>query len=183
MSKESDPDVEGLARQMMAWVHLSMRLNRGSEDAKAMAAVGLTLQQIVTLHVLNFEGPRSVSQLTEALGLSMSATSHLVQRLLEQEYVTREEHPGDRRQKRVAIAPGGKKVVEKMIRMRQREMRVVSEALSPQLRKRLSGVLGDVIEELSRAAGPGPASHPSHSHSSHSHSKHGSKHNQDLEES
>src|SRR5207248_2564535 len=90
--------------------------------------------------------------LTEALGLSLSATSHLVQRLVEQELVTRVEDEADRRQKVIALTPAGKKMVEKMMQNRLDEMRASVRHLSDTVRSELVPVLKHVVEELSHTA-------------------------------
>ena len=55
----------------------------------AMSESGLTLPQIVVLHVLD-RGPATISTLADYLHLSLSATSSLVQRLVQEDLVSRE---------------------------------------------------------------------------------------------
>jgi DNA-binding MarR family transcriptional regulator len=146
-----DPDVEELARLMMTWTGLSMKLQRGNAGAQAMAAAGFTLQQIVALHVLMFEGPSSVSHLTDRLGLSVSATSHLVQRLVEEGAVARVEDPADRRQKKVSLTASGRKVVERLMKQRMAEFKGSVQILSPALREDLIAVMQRVVMEMTAA--------------------------------
>lgn len=154
---DADRELDQLAALIAKWVGLSMRLNRGNHSVKAMADVGLTLPQIGALHVLMFEGPASVSSLQGRLELSLSATSHLVQRLVEAGLVGREEHPTDRRQKVVTLTKEGRRFVEEMLRARLKEFRASVEHLSPALRPELAAVLEKVVEDLawkSAACGP-----------------------------
>jgi DNA-binding MarR family transcriptional regulator len=146
------PDVDEIARLIMAWMGLSMRLNRTSGGMRELADVGMTLQQIAALHILMFEGPLSVTTLTERIGLSLSATSHLVQRLVEQGLVTRVEDEKDRRQKVIELTPAGRKKVEDMMKHRLDELRSSVRHLSDTVRSELMPVLHHVVEELSSAA-------------------------------
>src|SRR3954467_10492077 len=88
-----------IARLLHSWIGLSMKIAKGGSAMKEAADAGMTVQQITAIHALMFEGPCSVTQLTERLGLSVSATSHLVQRLVEQGYARRYEDEADRRSK------------------------------------------------------------------------------------
>lgn len=146
-------DLDELTRLLMAWMHTSMRITRGSEAMRSMADAGLTVAQIASLHVLMFEGPKSVSDLGAVLGLSMSATSSLVQRLVEQGLVSRTEDAADRRQKVVDLAAAGRKLVERLLRARQRELRAGLEHIGPETRVDLQRVLRRIVEELSERAG------------------------------
>jgi DNA-binding MarR family transcriptional regulator len=137
---------------------MTMRINRGNHSVKAMAEAGLTLPQIGALHVLMFEGPTSVTTLTERLDLSLSATSHLVQRLVEAGLVSREEDPADRRQKVLSLTDAGRQTVEDLMQARRKEFRSSIEPLSPALRRDLHAVLTRIVAEMSaKAAATCPA--------------------------
>src|SRR3954467_113634 len=86
-----------IARLMHTWIGLSMKIAKGGSAMKEAADAGMTVQQITAIHVLMFEGPSSITSPPERLGLSVSATSHLVQRMVEQGYVRRFEDETDRR--------------------------------------------------------------------------------------
>src|SRR5688572_5453335 len=102
---------------------MAMRIGGNNHSVKAFAAAGLTIPQISAMYVLTFEGPTSVTTLTERLDLSLSATSHLVQRLVEAGLVRREEHSEDRRQKVLTLTPAGRRFVEQMMKARLTEFR------------------------------------------------------------
>jgi DNA-binding MarR family transcriptional regulator len=143
-----DDDIDNLTRRIAEWIGLSMKIKRGTDTVKVMHETGLTIPQLGSMHILFFEGPQSITDLTEKLGLSTSATSHLVQRLFEQGIVLREEDPADRRQKRISLSPSGKKLVERLMKARHREMRASVETLSPETREMLLRVLDRVVMEL-----------------------------------
>jgi DNA-binding MarR family transcriptional regulator len=145
----------------MSWIHLSMQRNsqrnsQGCSDSGESARVemdaGLTMPQHQTLHMLMYEGSCSVSTLTKKLGMSVSAVSHLAQRLVEMGFVEREEDPHDRRQKTLSLAPAGKKLVERMMKARFKEMRGSVEHLSAPLKRELKNVLERIVTEMSAQA-------------------------------
>ena len=62
-----------------------------------------SLASIVALMVLQKQGSQSVSQLAREVGLSLAATSQLVDRLVRDKLVARRESPVDRRRKQLAL--------------------------------------------------------------------------------
>lgn len=141
-------DLDELARLMATWIGLSMRAAKSTESLQVMSDLGLTVPQMAALHLLAFEGPRTVSELSERLELSLSATSSLVQRLFEQSLVTRAEAEHDRRMRRVDLSAQGRKLVERLMKARMKEMRSGVAYLSPRVRVELHGVLEKIIAEL-----------------------------------
>lgn len=148
-SEEEERELNQLAALIASWVSCSMRLNRKNDALKAMADLGLTFPQIGALHVLMFEGAMAVSVLTDKLDLSVSAVSHLVQRLVEARLVKREEHETDRRQKVVSLSDEGRELVERLMKARLKEFRASVEHVKPELRKELKTVLEKIVDDLS----------------------------------
>lgn len=108
----------------------------------------LSMPQMGTLHFLSAEGGHSVSAIAEHLNLSLGATSHLVDRLVQRDLLTRVEDPHDRRQKRVAIAPEGAAVV---LNIQQRAAVAFEELLEPlpsELRERFERAALEVLAAL-----------------------------------
>jgi DNA-binding MarR family transcriptional regulator len=150
-------ELSALVNELMSHVH-----RRFAGDSLAiMAEAGLTMPQLVTLHMLAHAGGRSVGTIAGCLRLSPPATSHLVDRLVRAKLVVRTEDPEDRRQKRLAITDAGRVLVESINRERSREVSVVLARLTPALRRQFAEVLGRVVEELASlpvpGMGPGPA--------------------------
>lgn len=93
-------------------VHLDVA---GETSALAlMHASGVTLPQIVTLTLLEQAGTMALSPIALRLRLSLSATSALVQRLVEENLVTRTEDPDDRRQKRITLTRAGAALIARL---------------------------------------------------------------------
>ena len=70
-----------------------------------------SLPQLATLLLLDEEGELTIKQLTEFLGRSISATSRLLDQLVERGMVSRREDEHDRRSKRIAITEQGRKLI------------------------------------------------------------------------
>lgn len=138
-----------LMQDLMGLVH-----RRFAGDAmERMAEVGLTMPQIVALHVLRYGGQRSIGELGESLKLSTSATSHLVDRLVAKGFIDRREDPDDRRQKNVAITEEGSTFVDDLAAERTAEFARALSTLDPDLQQQLVLVLVRAIDQL-RATDP-----------------------------
>lgn len=118
------------------------------EMMRVMAAEGLSMPQMVALHILRNCGPQSISTIADKLSLSLGATSHLVDRMVQHKLVLRYEDTVDRRQKRVAIADNGRVLLERLVHARLREATQITALLPPELRGELEQVLEQVVEQL-----------------------------------
>lgn len=115
---------------------------------RVMAEAGLSMPQLVSLHLLRGCGPHTISALAEKLDLSLAATSHLVERLVQLGFVVRSEDRHDRRQKQVAITPAGLALLERLLEARLAKAGQAAAALSPELQSQLVAVLGQLLEQL-----------------------------------
>ena len=139
------PELGALIGELMK--HVNRR--SAGETLAILNEASLTLPQLVTMHILDRGGVRTVSAIASALRLSPAATSHLVDRLVVAGFAGRIEDPDDRRQKRVTITAAGRRLVERVERERTREMTDAVAGLSPEVYRQFSKVLMRVIEELS----------------------------------
>ena len=120
-------------------------------DTNALAVMhesGITLPQIVTLVQLQRDGAMALSPIAERLRLSLSATSSLVQRLVEQERVTRTEDPDDRRQKRIELTRAGAVLIERLQLERVSALGRGASKLPAPLRAELLDVAARVVAHL-----------------------------------
>ena len=150
--KNADPAPSTVPPELGALIgELMKHVNRRSagETLAILNEASLTLPQLVTMHILDRGGVRTVSAIASALRLSPAATSHLVDRLVVAGFAGRIEDPDDRRQKRVTITAAGRRLVERVERERTREMTDAVAGLSPEVYRQFSKVLMRVIEELS----------------------------------
>jgi DNA-binding MarR family transcriptional regulator len=93
-----------------------------------------SLPQLGTLLLLDEEGELTIKQVTEILGRSVSATSRLLDQLVERGMISRREDERDRRAKRVAITESGRKLIATLEQRRAEVQIVVMEYLSAEER-------------------------------------------------
>jgi DNA-binding MarR family transcriptional regulator len=120
-------------------------------EAKALTLIheaGLTMPQVIALSLLHHEGQQPITTLSQRLGLSLSATSAMVQRLVELGLVARAEDPNDRRQKQVTLTPEGLTFIDKVTAERTAAIAHGVGTLPPELRKQFLEVLARVVEHL-----------------------------------
>jgi DNA-binding MarR family transcriptional regulator len=109
---------------------------------------GLTFPQIIVMYSLTWEGPQPMSTLAQTLRLSLAATSQLVDRLVEGDYVRREENQDDRRVRIVKMRPRGKQFMDRLNEIRRRELAEAFDRLPREVRRRLTDVLREAVEAL-----------------------------------
>ncbi len=134
--------------------------SRMAGDAmQILAEANITLPQMVCLHLLREVGARNLGAIGQILNLSPSATSHLVDRLVEKGLVTRVEDVVDRRQKNVDITAAGLELTARLAAERTEQIRLTVSQIEPELRDRLSPLIELVTTQLRRGGPPGcPAS-------------------------
>jgi len=132
--------------QMMALIHSRF----AGDSLTILHETGMTLPQLVGLQVLHHAGPVSVSMLSAALKLSASATSHLVDRMVEKGFVARTEDPEDRRQKRLEITETGRSLVERLQASRTAEFTTAFSEVNPEFQSQLVPIFEQLNAELAR---------------------------------
>jgi DNA-binding MarR family transcriptional regulator len=151
------PSTEEVAALLLRWMSASMRtVQRGgvSESLRIVAEHGVTMPMTVALHVLAFTGAQTMTQLSAHLGLSPSATSHLLQRLVELDFAQRADDPGDRRRRLLMVTEHGRRIVEDLMAARLAELRASLEPLSAPTLSRMRAALVAVLDELAAADSP-----------------------------
>lgn len=114
----------------------------------------LSLPQVGTLHFLRAEGTQSVSAIAHHVHLSLAATSHLVERLVQRGLVARAEDPSDRRQKRVELTAEGQALVGGIQAEAMASLDALLATVPPDLRQRLDQDLRDVLDALEPPSAP-----------------------------
>jgi DNA-binding MarR family transcriptional regulator len=118
---------------------------------RAWLSVDLTMPQLKSLICVVENDGATSGQIARRLGVGLSTVTGIVDRLAEQELITRREDPDDRRITRVLPTPGGRTLVDELLRYRNE---VITEILSrldaEQLRviETAFGYLGDAISQM-----------------------------------
>ena len=128
---------------------------------------GLTMTQSKALLELGGLGEateaRQVSDLAEALGVSVPSMSRAVDGLVRKRLATRVEDAEDRRVRRIAITAKGKKLVETLVVVRQAGMETFAASLTAAQRRKLDAAVDalmdrpDIAEAYELLKGVGPA--------------------------
>ncbi len=142
MSRKESPGV--LLHEFMCLVH-------EVADDHAMAVLqdsGLTLPQMIALDLLRRDQPRAIGFLARELRLSLSATSTLIQRLVDLELVTRTEDPTDRRHKQIALTRAGATLSDRLTAGRTQGLGRGLTQLPDALRAELVDVLARATDHL-----------------------------------
>lgn len=114
----------------------------------------LSLPQLGTLHYLRAEGTQSVSAIAHHLQLSLAATSHLVERLVQRDLLARTEDPSDRRQKRVDLTDAGRALVGGIQAEAMASLDALLATVPPDLRERFDQDLRELLDALEPPSAP-----------------------------
>lgn len=109
---------------------------------------GLSASQVVTLSFLEGNGPRTISEVVNIVGLTPSSVSALLTRLLESGLVSRSEGLKDRRTRLVGLSTKGRAIAAKIQEARFYEFAQALEVLTPRTRERLAAAIEEVLAEL-----------------------------------
>ncbi len=102
--------------------------------------------QLATLFLLDEAGELTIKQVTEVLGRSVSATSRLLDQLVERGLVSRREDERDRRAKRVAITESGRALITTLEQRRADVQIAVMEYLSAEERANVTRAMALLAE-------------------------------------
>ncbi len=122
--------------------------------ARSLADVGeeVTLTQYRSLVVLASRGPQGVAALAEAVSVSPPTASRMCDRLVKKGLVTRRIDRRDRRQVRIALSPGGRRLVDAVTARRRTEIEQLVATIPVESR---DGVV-EALRHLSETAGEVP---------------------------
>ncbi len=109
-----------------------------------------SLPHIASLLLLDEEGEKTIKQMAEWLGRSVSTTSRLLDHLVVRGMITRREDERDRRMKRVAITDKGRVLVAAVERQRADVQIAIMEYLSPEEQTEVSRAMVLLVEGARR---------------------------------
>lgn len=117
----------------------------GSGYYELIDELGLTLNQLRTLQVLECEGPDlSLKELAARTRSSLAATSRNVEQLLRRGLLARREDTQDRRVRRVRLTEQGAQTLERIDAARLAGLEAFAATLRPRQRARLHSALSDL---------------------------------------
>ena len=99
---------------------------------RAWLRVDLTMPQLKTLIYVNKNEGATSGQIATNLGVGLSTITGIVDRLAEQNLVSRREDPRDRRITRVVPTPTGAELIENLIAYRNEVLTAILSKLAPE---------------------------------------------------
>jgi DNA-binding MarR family transcriptional regulator len=123
--EEAGPCLVTLQRWIGVFMQRSMRDFMGYARES-----GLSMAQLGALFQIRRRGGCGVTELADELGVTSSAASQLLERLVHQGLILRSEDPGDRRVKQVVLTDKGLQVLQESIRARQSWLNDLADTLS-----------------------------------------------------
>jgi DNA-binding MarR family transcriptional regulator len=157
MSQDEQRRIACIDRVVAAYELLMQRV--ASWHAPDFMEVAVTMSQAKVLYLIAARGMR-MSELAVRLGVSISTTSGVVDRLVDHGLLTRHDDPADRRQVVVTITPTGSAHLARFRELNAAQMRRLLARLGdPELEvvERATGLLAAAADE---AFEPGPAHDP-----------------------
>jgi DNA-binding MarR family transcriptional regulator len=145
-TRSRSPETRQLARQLAGFFRYATHVNLG-DLLPEITELELSFTQLKALSVLDERDDElSVNLLAESLGLSMAATSRMVDGLFKRGLVERGEDPVDRRVKRVRLTPAGRRTIEKVAAVRIAGMERMLESFTDEQRNKLAAALEVIVE-------------------------------------
>ena len=122
--------------------------------ARSLASVDLsvTLPQYRALIALATRGPLNVGELADELGIHPSSASRLCTRLVAKRLVRRTTVRGDRRETSLSLTASGRRLVDRVLSGRRREIAAIVSRIPAELRRPAV----DALAAFCAAAGEAP---------------------------
>jgi DNA-binding MarR family transcriptional regulator len=133
------------------WTEVYMHRS-GRDFKRFMKETDLSFSQISVLMRLKHGGSSGVSEIGDQLGITNAAASQTVDRLVNLGLVERTEDPVDRRAKRLALTPEGRRLIEEGIQVRSQWVEGLTDALTPEQQELIINAL-ILLTEAARKTG------------------------------
>ncbi|MCA9938146.1 MAG: MarR family transcriptional regulator [Anaerolineales bacterium] len=135
-----------LATVLSEWASIFMHRSM-QEFTLLMQETGLSMAQLSTLMRLHYGGACGVSHIGDKLGVTTAAASKMIDRLVQQGLVQREEDPDDRRVKNVTVSTAGVEIVQQAVAARQAWLADLTRLVDPAEQ----AVIIDALQKLTAA--------------------------------
>ena len=145
-----------LAESLLNWIDLLMR--HSMPDLLHFARQhDLSMSQLGALFHIQHSGSSGVSGLGVDLGVTSAGASQMLERLVQQELVTRTEDPHDRRLRRIVLTDKGRQLLQASVRARQRWLAALINDLTPAESAQVAATLALLLARAHQSEPPYPA--------------------------
>jgi DNA-binding MarR family transcriptional regulator len=147
--QQADPFLVTLQRWIGVFMQRSMRDFMGYARER-----GLSMSQLGALFQIRRRGSSGVTDLGDDLGVTSSAASQMLERLVQQGLILRSEDPSDRRVKQIVLTEKGIQVLQESIRARQSWLSDLTETLSDSEKEAITAALNILIDRANHLGQP-----------------------------
>ena len=112
----------------------------------------VSFTQMTALYKIRAHAPISVTALSEELGVSLPATSQLIQELVKRNLMERRENPGNRREKLLDLSEKGQQFLSVREHTMMGAYREVFGQADPQIITRAENALAELLAQVQPAA-------------------------------
>ncbi len=113
---------------------------------RRIKAQGLTLPQMFALRYIYYKGPCHIADIARELGVTSAAVSQMLNRLVDQGLIVRQEAAHDRRHKQLTLTDKGRAVLEENTATQVQWLRNIAARLSEEERAKVIEAL-DILEK------------------------------------
>jgi DNA-binding MarR family transcriptional regulator len=138
---------------LQQWIEVSMQRSMHNFLSYARES-GLSMSQLGALFQVYRIGCSGVTDLGDDLGVTSSAASQLLDRLVQYGLIRRTEDPGDRRAKRILLTDKGLRVIQESIRARQGWVAELADTLSESEKEASIAALHILIDRANQLRQP-----------------------------
>lgn len=146
---QADPFVATLKEWTEVSMHRAMR-----NFIQYARKNGLSMSHLGAIFHVHRKGICGVTELGDHLDVTSAASSQMLERLVQQEFVLREEDPKDRRGKQIVLTDKGHRVLEEGIRARQDWLDGLAETLSDSEKETIMAGLNILIDRVRHLSQP-----------------------------
>lgn len=126
---------------------MEIMMRRGMQDFIRFAKErDLSMSQISVLFHM-YRGSSDVSGIGDRLGVTRAAASQMLDRLVQQDWITRTEDPVDRRAKKIVLTEKGRCVLEETIQARQGWLNLLAQRLSSNEKEQIAAAFDILIDK------------------------------------
>jgi DNA-binding MarR family transcriptional regulator len=109
-------------------------------------STGLSMPQFGLLMQMHHKGPCGMSQVSERFEITPAAASQLVDKLVQNGFIQREEDPNDRRAKLLNLTDKGRELIQRGMQERYRWVDELGERLTAEERVKITEALNIMTE-------------------------------------
>ena len=143
---ESDELIARIARRSGSLFH-----NFNPHRESIWLKIDLTMPQLKALMCVAMHDGSTSGQIARGLGVGLSTVTGIVDRLADNNLVTRREDPDDRRITRVVPTPQGRTLVDELLRYRQEALSRILSRLNEQQLRVVDEAFGYLLEAAENA--------------------------------